>query len=50
MPSPLRMAVRHRYFKRSIRSSSHARNVVAWLLAPLGRLAGRRRELLRYLH
>jgi quercetin dioxygenase-like cupin family protein len=49
MPSPLRAAVLHRYFKRSIRSSSHWRNIVSVLLAPLGTIAGYRRELMRYL-
>jgi quercetin dioxygenase-like cupin family protein len=49
MPSPLRMAVLHRHFRHSIRSSSHVRTIVSWLLAPLGTLAGRRRELMRYL-
>jgi quercetin dioxygenase-like cupin family protein len=49
MPSPLRAAVLHRYFRRSIRSRSHARNILSWLLAPLGMIAGRRRELMRYL-
>jgi quercetin dioxygenase-like cupin family protein len=50
MPTPLPMAVMHRYFRRSIRSSSRARSIASWLLAPLGRLAGRSRELMRYLH
>ena len=49
MPSPLRAAVLHRYFKRSIRSSSSWRNIVSVLLAPLGVMAGYRRELLQYL-
>lgn len=49
LPSPLRAAVMHRYFKRSIRSSSRWRNIIAVLLAPFGRIAGHRRELQRYL-
>lgn len=50
MPGLLRAAVLHRYFRRSIRSSSHTRNILSWLLAPIGAVAGHRRELMRYLH
>lgn len=49
MPTPLRSAVMHRYFKESIRSSSMRRNVAAWLLAPLGRALGYRREIDSYI-
>jgi quercetin dioxygenase-like cupin family protein len=49
MPSLLRAAVLHRYFKASIRSRSQTRNVVSWLLAPVGAIVGHRRELLRYI-
>lgn len=45
LPSPLRSAVMHRYFRASIRSSSRRRNAVAWLLAPLGRALGCQREI-----
>lgn len=48
LPTPLRAAVMHRYFKRSIRSSSSGRNFSAWLLAPLGRALGYRREVQYY--
>ena len=49
LPSPLRSAVMHRYFRRSIRSSSRRRNLTAWLLAPLGRALGYQRELEVYI-
>ena len=45
LPTPLRSAVMHRYFKRTIRSSSKRRNLTAWLLAPLGRALGYQREV-----
>ncbi|HXH85361.1 MAG TPA: cupin domain-containing protein, partial [Nitrospira sp.] len=48
LPTPLRSAVMHRYFKRSIRSSSKWRNLMAWLLAPLGRALGYQREVEHY--
>ena len=49
LPNPLRSAVMHRYFRDSIRSSSKQRNLTAWLLAPLGRVLGYRREVERYI-
>lgn len=49
LPSPLRSAVMHRYFRRSIHSSSARRNLTAWLFAPLGRALGYQRELEDYL-
>lgn len=45
LPGPLRSAVMHRYFRKSIRSSSKRRNLTAWLLAPLGRAMGCQREM-----
>lgn len=45
LPTTLRSAVMHRYFKQSIRSSSRQRNLVAWILAPLGRLLGLQKEV-----
>jgi len=48
LPTPLRSAVMHRYFKRSIRSKSRRRNLMAWLLAPLGRALGYQREVEHY--
>lgn len=50
MPSLLRRAVMHRFFRRSIRSTSRRRNVEARLLAPIGLLLGYQRELERHLH
>lgn len=50
LPSPLRSAVMHRHFRKSIRSSSTRRNLAAWLLAPLGRALGYQREVEYYLH
>jgi quercetin dioxygenase-like cupin family protein len=49
LPSPLRSAVMHRYFRASIRSRSRRRNVAALLLAPLGRVLGYQREIEQYL-
>lgn len=49
MPTPLRAAVLHLYFRRSIRSISSTRNLLAWVLGPIGIIVGRRRELLQYL-
>lgn len=49
LPSPLRAAVMHRYFRESIRSSSQRRNVMAWLLAPLGRALGYENEVKSYI-
>lgn len=49
LPSPLRSAVMHRYFRTSIRSASNWRNLSAWLLAPLGRARGYQREVERYM-
>jgi quercetin dioxygenase-like cupin family protein len=49
LPTPLRVAVMHRYFRRSIRSSSQKRNAMAWLLAPLGRALGYQREVEQYI-
>jgi len=48
LPTPLRSAVMHRYFRTSIRSSSRRRNLAAWLLAPLGRALGYQREVEHY--
>ena len=50
MPTPLRSAVMHRYFRESIRSSSVLRNFVALLLAPLSRALGYQREIDHYIH
>jgi quercetin dioxygenase-like cupin family protein len=49
MPTPLRSAVMHRYFRDSIRSGSTKRNLWALLLAPIGLLTGCRAELLAYI-
>jgi quercetin dioxygenase-like cupin family protein len=49
LPSPLRLAVMHRAFRKSIRSSSRQRNAVAWLLAPLGRALGYQKEVEHYI-
>jgi quercetin dioxygenase-like cupin family protein len=49
LPSPLRLAVMHHYFRDSIRSSSHRRNTIAWLLAPFGRLLGYQKEVEAYI-
>lgn len=49
MPTPLRSAVMHRYFRKSIRSRSMRRNLTAWLLAPFGRALGYQREVERYI-
>jgi len=49
LPGPLRLAVLHRFFKRSIRSSSTQRNVVAWFLAPFGRALGYQKEVEHYI-
>ena len=49
MPTPLRSAVMHRYFRDSIRSGSSRRNLLALLLSPLGVIMGRRLELLGYI-
>ena len=49
MPTPLRSAVMHRYFRDSIRSGSRKRNLLALLLSPIGILMGCRAELLRYI-
>lgn len=49
LPSLMRRAVMHRYFRRSIRSSSVRLNVEAWLLAPVGALFGYRREIEGYI-
>jgi quercetin dioxygenase-like cupin family protein len=49
LPSPLRLAVMHRYFRDSIRSSSHQRNTIAFLLAPLGRALGYQKEIEAYI-
>ena len=48
LPSPLRLAVLHRYFHDSIRSSSRQRNVMAWFLAPFGRALGYDKEIAAY--
>jgi quercetin dioxygenase-like cupin family protein len=48
MPSLLRRAVLHRYFRRSIRSSSRRINFESWLLAPVAAMLGYRQELERY--
>lgn len=45
LPNLFRLAVLHRYFHQSIRSSSPRRNLVAWFLAPVGRMLGYRREV-----
>lgn len=47
LPSLLRRAVMHRYFRHSIRSASRRLNLEAVVLAPVGVLLGRRRELKR---
>jgi hypothetical protein len=49
LPSPLRSAVMHWYFRKTIRSSSKQRNLKAWLLTPLGRVLGYQREVEYYL-
>jgi quercetin dioxygenase-like cupin family protein len=49
LPSRLRLAVLHRYFHRTIISSSRRRNVEARLLAPIGVLRGYRREIERHI-
>lgn len=49
MPGLLRAAVMHRYFKDSIRSSSHKRNILSFLLAPIGAILGYRREIRKYI-
>lgn len=49
LPTPLRSAIMHRYFKESICSSSNWRNLTAWLLAPLGRALGLQREVEHYI-
>lgn len=49
MPTTLRSAVMHRYFRDSIRSGSGKRNLLAMLLSPVGVLMGLRAELLGYL-
>jgi quercetin dioxygenase-like cupin family protein len=49
LPTPLRLAVLHRYFRDTIRSSSRQRNAVAWFLAPFGRALGYQKEVERYI-
>jgi len=49
LPTPLRLAVLHRYFRDSIRSSSQQRNAIAWLLAPFGRVLGYQKEIEAYI-
>lgn len=49
MPSTLRSAVLHRHFRDSIRSSSSKRNLMAWLLSPIGVAMGCKSELLKYI-
>lgn len=49
LPTPLRVAVMQRYFRRSIRSGSRKRNITAWFLAPLGRAMGYQREIEHYI-
>ena len=49
MPSLLRRAVLHHYFRRTIRSSSKRVNLEARLLAPIGFVLGLRREVERYI-
>lgn len=48
LPTPLRVAVMQHYFRHCIRSSTQWRNVMAWLLAPIGSALGYRRELEQY--
>jgi Cupin domain len=50
MPSILRAAVMHRYFKDSIRSSSPKRNLQSLLLAPIGSIVGYREEIRGYIN
>ena len=50
MPTMLRAAVMHRYFKDSIRSSSLRRNLQSLLLAPIGSIVGYRKEMLGYIN
>jgi quercetin dioxygenase-like cupin family protein len=49
LPTPLRVSVMQRYFRDSIRSSSRQRNVMAWFLAPLGRVLGYQKEVEHYI-
>lgn len=49
LPNLFRHAVLHRYFHRSIGSSSRRQNLVAWFLAPVGRMLGYRREVETYI-
>jgi quercetin dioxygenase-like cupin family protein len=49
MPSLLRRAILHRYFRQSIRSASRRTNIESWLLAPIATILGYRRELERYI-
>ena len=49
LPSLFRLAVLLRHFRRSIRSSSKPRNILAFLLAPVGRALGYRREIDYYI-
>jgi quercetin dioxygenase-like cupin family protein len=49
MPTMLRSAVMHRYFRDSIRSSSTKRNLLALVLSPIGQILGYRSELLGYI-
>lgn len=49
LPGLLRLAVLLRHFRRSIRSSSRQRNFVAFVVAPLGRALGYRREIETYI-
>lgn len=49
LPTLLRRAVMHRYFRDSIRSASRRLNLEAMVLAPVATLLGYRRELERYI-
>jgi len=49
LPTPLRTAVMHHYFRDTIRSSSQRRNFMAGILAPFGWARGYRKEVERYI-